>query len=581
MQCKKCHYMLWNVQSRECPQCGTAFLHSQYHFPRNNIQFACPHCNQRYIGTSAKGHLAPPEFDCQKCKSHISMDEMMVIPRASGPRHPGRPMRCVNCEYPLWRLPSRQCPECGTPFRPSDFEFVPTAVEFACPHCDKRYYGTGPGGHLSPSDFDCAGCNQRIHMDEMVLFPAPGVDEEKIGVPQAAWLDRKRRGFFMSWFSTIGSSLVAPGRLIKSVPVKSSLQSAWWFALLVHVPVVLFGLIVLVVMPVAFAFTFSGGRLGWVGSLGVGLGVALFCTFVGTSFIVALWGTVTHGMLRLITQPVAGARRTYQAICYSAGANIIAAVPICGAYTCAIWWMISAVIMVKEGQRVSGWKAAISVLMLPALCLLFAIAGDFRFHSSVSIEISTPTRQNEALQITESLLAYAEDRDGRFPNHAIQLIVDSYVSAGDFVTPATNTLTEDVSFAGSTLARFSLQSTASQTVTAAQAAADLPERTIAHRVGDFVFTYHGIDPETADPRLWLVVVSPDPDTNDTPIAGSPHRVGTLSGSVTEVKPAAMPTTLASQNRLRQSEGLPPLPDPTTVTHDAPAVAPKPEPDTSP
>lgn len=579
IRCPKCNYPLSHLASRTCPECGTPFLPSDFRFLPNSVDYACPHCDRRYCGNDENGHLSPTAFDCGGCGQHIEMDEMVVLPRVREPRHPGRPMRCTKCEYRLWSLSSRQCPECGTPFRPSDFEFVPNSVEFACPHCSKRYYGTGPSGHLSPSEFACVGCQQHIHMDDMVLFPAAGVDEEQTGGTQAVWLERKRRGFFRSWFSTIGSAMVAPGRLIKSVPVESSLLTAWWFALLIHIPVVLFGFSAFMIMP--FAVGVGGAGMGLAGALGAGLGVALPTTFVVTSISIALWGAVTHGMLRLTAQPVAGARRTYQAICYSAGANIIAAVPMCGAYTCAIWWIISAVIMVKEGQRVSGWKASISVLLLPVLSFL-SIAGFYVWaFTSVMSQTSALGGQAEAAQITRSLRDYADDHEGQLPAHAAHLIADGYLKADAFVMPNTNTRLEDVNIAGVTLAQFELWSSATQGVTAAKAAADLPEGTIAHRLGDFVFTYHGIDPYTTHPRLWLVVTSPDPDTNAPPGPSPFHVVGRADGNYVHVTSATMTSPPKQQNWVRASKGLPPLPDPATVTHDAPAVAPKPESDTSP
>ena len=72
-------------------------------------------------------------------------------------------------------LISRSCPECGVPFRPSDFEFAINSVQFCCPHCSQSYYGTGQRGHLVPVEFDCAACGRHIHMDDMALLPTEGV----------------------------------------------------------------------------------------------------------------------------------------------------------------------------------------------------------------------------------------------------------------------------------------------------------------------------------------------------------------------------------------------------------------------
>ncbi len=87
-------------------------------------------------------------------------------------------MRCTSCDYALWNLKTRRCPECGRAFRPGDYEFVPNSVQFCCPHCNQAYYGTGPKGHLVPEEFDCVRCSRRIGMDEMALLPAEGVDEK-------------------------------------------------------------------------------------------------------------------------------------------------------------------------------------------------------------------------------------------------------------------------------------------------------------------------------------------------------------------------------------------------------------------
>ena len=87
-------------------------------------------------------------------------------------------MRCQTCDYSLWNLTRRDCPECGKAFVPSDFEFEPNAVQYCCPHCEQVYYGDGPGGHLRPIEFDCVQCGQHVHMDQMVLRPAGGFGDD-------------------------------------------------------------------------------------------------------------------------------------------------------------------------------------------------------------------------------------------------------------------------------------------------------------------------------------------------------------------------------------------------------------------
>jgi hypothetical protein len=99
----------------------------------------------------------------------------------------------------------------------------------------------------------------------------------------------------------------------------------------------------------------------------------------------------------------------------------------------------------------------------------------------------------------------------------------------------------------------------------------LPAGVIAHRVGDFVFTHHGIDVRSADRRLWLLLATPDPDVNPNGGRGL-IQVGQADGTVHSLAPPHFNAALNAQNALRRSAGLAPLPDPRTITHANPATA---------
>ncbi len=90
---------------------------------------------------------------------------------------------------------------------------------------------------------------------------------------------------------------------------------------------------------------------------------------------------------------------------------------------------------------------------------------------------------------------------------------------------------------------------------------------VAHRVGDYVFTYHGIDLATALPRLWLVVQSHDPRSNKSCWPLGTVHVGQADGLVRSFPVEALSSKLNQQNELRIQLGLPPLPDPCTVWHE--------------
>src|SRR4051812_39263898 len=104
-------------------------------------------------------------------------------------------MFCKTCNYALWNIPDRRCPECGTGFKPSDFRFVPGAVRFCCPHCSQAYYGTTAEGHLQPRSFLCVNCHQPVEMDATIVLPAEGVAEELTSAERMPWLDDSL-GFF-------------------------------------------------------------------------------------------------------------------------------------------------------------------------------------------------------------------------------------------------------------------------------------------------------------------------------------------------------------------------------------------------
>ncbi|MHC4127624.1 MAG: hypothetical protein ACYSUA_05535, partial [Planctomycetota bacterium] len=83
----------------------------------------------------------------------------------------------------------------------------------------------------------------------------------------------------------------------------------------------------------------------------------------------------------------------------------------------------------------------------------------------------------------------------------------------------------------------------------------------------------GLDLADARAGLWVVVMAPDPDAAVSRVAPGPVVVGTVDGTVQAITRSRLAAALARQNELRAEVGLPPLPDPTLLTHDAPAAGP--------
>ena len=80
-------------------------------------------------------------------------------------------------------------------------------------------------------------------------------------------------------------------------------------------------------------------------SIFVGLVVGPVVTAFITIIVIGLWGAIAHGLLRLTGATEGGRSTTYQALCYSTGANVVSAVTCIGGYFGWIWWLISAVII--------------------------------------------------------------------------------------------------------------------------------------------------------------------------------------------------------------------------------------------
>ncbi len=498
-------------------------------------------------------------------------------------------MRCRNCDYSLWNLRTPTCPECGAAYRPSDHEFVANSVRFCCPHCDQAYYGTGPTGHLEPDRFECVRCGKRIAMDEMVLLPAEGLQERQTQAACNPWLERRVRGRFKGWWGTIGQSLIAPDRLARGTPEASSLGQAWWFTIVTLALTFAVSLIPLLcmfsVLPMMLARSMPpGGSAGMpaAGALAAMMAgfavVGIVAGFVFTLVFAWLWALITHLMLRMGGSGHGPLRRTIQSIFYSSGTIVVSAIP-CVGNVAMLWWVVSAILMVRESHRVSGIRATVAVLTAP-VCMVVLVVGLYAVLLAGALvgartAVSTiPTRISAAATqtVTDVLMEHADAHGGRGPAHALELTGDAGLSENQFVAPATLTTIGDVPVGGMTLLDFALMEPDEKPAVIDRAAAALPAGVVAHRVGDFVFTYHGAVLDERSAGLWVVVMCPDPDVNGPVNAVTPVFVGLVDGSQLSLLRSTIRRELPAQNRLRRQLGLPPLPDPTTVTHGAPPVA---------
>lgn len=494
-------------------------------------------------------------------------------------------MQCKVCEYRLWNLKARRCPECGTPFCVSDYEFVPSSVQFCCPDCGQAYYGTGDKGHLVPEAFTCVKCGRPLHMNDMVLLPAEGLEEEQTQTFRVPWEERKDRGRIRSWFRTVSLAMVSPGKLIRAAPVAGSTEPAWRFMLITSFLIPGIWVVPLAVIMLVVQLISGGG--GAIRAPAGALLIYAVAVPVFMALVITVWGIVAHGLLRLTGKTFAGPGRTYQCLCYSSGANALSVIA-CFPYVGMIWWLISAAVMLKEGQRVHGGRAALAVLTGPLLAGAAVVglfvsmtmmprtirgAGPSSGYTASYSNGTTLNVNGMTLDAARALKLYAGQHGSREPRHALQLLQAGQLKVSDLLMPSSLTAPRDIPVGHTRLDVFQELTSDGQATVVKEVLADLPARIVAHRLGDVVFTYHGIDLMNGDPGLWVAVQWPDPAVNRTPGPMDIVTAYELNGAIFTGPVSMFQKQLSAQNRLRARYKLPPLPDPSTVRHDKPALAP--------
>jgi len=285
-------------------------------------------------------------------------------------------MHCRTCEYPLWNLAARSCPECGAAFKPSDFTFVPNSVRFCCPHCRQNYYGTASNGHLVPDRFTCVGCRQAISMDECVILPAEGVADEQTKPEIHPWFEPKRRWRLGAWLGMVWRSMCTPRRQMQSIPSHRStgFLLAWSVATISVLGASSF---------IAFfaLFRFGGAAPSGARAVRVIGDILQFAiiVLVACGVGLALWIGIAHLMARGRAQTREGWSRTAQAICFTSPALLPMAIPCLGMYALMIvvpWWVIAAGCAIAQAQHIPIWRgilASVLAVMMTGLLGVFAL----------------------------------------------------------------------------------------------------------------------------------------------------------------------------------------------------------------
>jgi hypothetical protein len=283
-------------------------------------------------------------------------------------------MRCLGCGYELWNMQPGCCPECGRRWSYGDFAFRPGRVQFLCPHCEHAYAGLGPDGRPWPESFDCRACGQHVTLDLMRALPAPGMDVNQVIANLHPWEERARTGRWRAFWRTAIASMLRPAELGRSQPPAPNLKGAIAFASAASL--------------VSFALP-TACLLGWWLPSAIAAPVAamnshelqvvaitLACFLFLRPVLAMLQALVAHVVLS-VTGPVAmGWRSTAAACLYGLGPAVLDGIPglSCMAPVGSLWSLVSCIVQVMSVQRVSGIRASVAVLLLPAL-ILAAMVG--------------------------------------------------------------------------------------------------------------------------------------------------------------------------------------------------------------
>lgn len=291
-------------------------------------------------------------------------------------------MRCRNCDYSLWNVVGRTCPECGTVFLPSAYSFAPNQVRFCCPGCDQEYYGTSTSGHLLPPEFTCVRCGVHCSMDtNMVLRSLPGMESAEAITDDLPWTRRKTMGRWTAWWRTFKLCLGSPSRMGMAISRNAHTDTLSWLGTLL-IPSAVVGLLFGALMLALVFFARTAGR-------SAAPGLSDFTPILVITLVAVFLGAILLGMLSLaavfswliLKRKDPGLTYSKVLACWAYGATptVLMSIPCLGTHCLGPamlgWVPALAGIMLAQVARASGMRVAVSVVVPPLALILSCGTG--------------------------------------------------------------------------------------------------------------------------------------------------------------------------------------------------------------
>lgn len=514
MHCKSCGYALWNIGTRACPECGAGFKPSDFEFVPNSVRFCCPHCKQKYFGTTAMGHLDPRAFDCVSCQARIDMDEMLLLPDDGVEE-------------------SRTVPYCNPflsePAKPENFwKRWARTVGMSLIQPGKL------GASLSNNDPKWAAMLFMVTTALLISFVAAVVYFLFMGllfgsIARAAGPagGGGPPGGFLFW--------VGPTAVMLVIGLLGWILGAAVWGLLAHLLLRLTG-------PTDSGLRRTLDTIYYA----TGTGVLTLVPCLGQYGLAPIWMLVSGTIMLSKSQRVSGGRAAL-AVLAPPGVALLAFI---GFYALMLYMIFSS----------AGAAAATTPVVTPGPA----------WGASVG-QIITPRDADDRLKVLAEAVEDYRTTYGSYPRHAAKVCLESgtlSVSPQDFLLQSQHA-------SAAMIGQRSISTLESLTPTIRDAhirAADAlaPADTVAHRVGDFVFVYPAGETPASHPELWTVVFVPMPNVTHDPSIVMLRIVARADGTTSTIPYKRWPEAMEKQNQQRRSLGLEPLPDLEQLTDREPA-----------